>query len=287
MTIGEMHIDFKLELDKTSNLDNPAFEPEEIDAWLNKSIRKFSKTRYSGINIKRESFEQTQKRIDDLRTLVVETDLPCIPGGSKKNCYIADLDDLEDPYWFALSEEVIIAYLSLKDTAEIVAPTALVVGSTYLVVNDDVVFGEEEDEVTLTPGTYFIAEDTEHTGDGSVIKVTDSLQGVVQCTADSYRAHIDNPYSSHILHYEEASPLRLFIGNIVELITDGSYGVLKYYLRYLRAPAVVDSLSVEQVHCDLPEHTHDEIVKLAVSMALENIEQPRYQSHMNEVATME
>jgi hypothetical protein len=298
MTIGEMHIDFKLELDKTTNLENPAFEPEEIDLWLNKAIRKFVKTRYSGINVKRESFEQTQKRIDDLRSLVVEDTIPCVSGGTKKNCYIADLagDDgvpvgnpavptpyLSAAYWFALSEEVKIAYLSLIDTAEIVAKNALVVGNVYFVVNDDVA----SDGESYSPGEYFIATSATYSGDGDVIKVTDSIEGVVQCTADTYRAHLDNPYSSHILHYEEASPLRLFIGNIVELITDGSYGVLEYYLRYLRAPETVDSTSGATVDCDLPEHTHDEIVKLAVNMALENIEQPRYQSHMNEVATME
>ena len=78
MTIDQMHIDFKLEYDKTSNLENPAFEPEEIDLWINKAIRKFVKTRYSGINVKRESFEQTQKRIDDLRSLIKQETLDCV-----------------------------------------------------------------------------------------------------------------------------------------------------------------------------------------------------------------
>ena len=35
MTISEMHLAFKLELDKTSALELPSFEPEEIDFWLN------------------------------------------------------------------------------------------------------------------------------------------------------------------------------------------------------------------------------------------------------------
>ena len=34
------------------------------------AIDKFYKTRYSGINFKAQGFEQTQKRIDDLRTLI-------------------------------------------------------------------------------------------------------------------------------------------------------------------------------------------------------------------------
>jgi hypothetical protein len=37
---------------------------------LNEAIDLFWKTRYSGLNTKQEGFEQSQKRIDDLRTLV-------------------------------------------------------------------------------------------------------------------------------------------------------------------------------------------------------------------------
>ena len=35
MDIEAMHIGFKVELDKTSSLELPAFEAEEIDYWLN------------------------------------------------------------------------------------------------------------------------------------------------------------------------------------------------------------------------------------------------------------
>ena len=71
MDIEAMHTAVKLELDKTSALELPAFEPEEIDLWLNTAIRKFVKTRYGGNNARNQSFEETQKRIDDLRTLLI------------------------------------------------------------------------------------------------------------------------------------------------------------------------------------------------------------------------
>lgn len=284
MTIDQMHIDFKLEYDKTSNLENPAFEPEEIDLWLNKAIRKFVKTRYSGINVKRESFEQTQKRIDDLRSLIKQETLDCVADTYKDNCFIADLNDLTYDYWFVIGEEVLIAFLSLLDTADVVLTGSLVSGNVYLVVGTSSV---THATVEYDPGDYFIASTTTYTGSGSVIELSTKLQGVLSITSDTYRSHIDNPYSEHILHYEEAKPLRLFVEDTVELITDGSYGVMKYYIRYLTAPDEVSSESGSQIDCNLPEHTHDEIVKIAVSMALENVEQPRYQSHMNEIITME
>lgn len=231
MTISEMHNLFKLELDKTSSLEIPAYEPEEIDLWLNHAINKFIKTRYSGINFKKTSFEETQKRIDDLRTLVDEETLSVNTGVDKPDSYVAILPD---DYLFALGEEVTITYSDLR-----------------------------------TP-----------TLDNS------KRVGVKEATVNNYRSLIDNPYSEHRLHYENAQPLRLFIGNTIEFITDGNYSVTIAYLRFLRKPATVDS-GTPSVDCDLPDHTHEEIVKLAVSMALENIEQPRYQTHMNEVNTME
>ena len=50
-------------------------KPKSSDTewWLNRGVEKFYKTRYSGINFKLKGFEQDQKRIDDLRTLITMT----------------------------------------------------------------------------------------------------------------------------------------------------------------------------------------------------------------------
>lgn len=62
---------FEIELNKLQDgLTKPSSAITEY--FLNVALDKFWKTRYSGINFKQESFEQTQKRIDDLRTLVTE-----------------------------------------------------------------------------------------------------------------------------------------------------------------------------------------------------------------------
>lgn len=71
MTISEFHLAVKIKLDKTSSLELPSFEPEEIDFWLNDTIELFIKQRIDGFNTSRTGFEETQKRIDDLRSLVV------------------------------------------------------------------------------------------------------------------------------------------------------------------------------------------------------------------------
>ncbi|GAH17195.1 unnamed protein product, partial [marine sediment metagenome] len=80
MTLAEMHIQFKLGLDKTDSLNYPNFEPEEIDLWLDNAQGRFVKTRYVHNN-KSETFEETQKRTDDLRTIVTEVTL--IPSATQ------------------------------------------------------------------------------------------------------------------------------------------------------------------------------------------------------------
>ena len=61
---------FEIELNV---LDDGFNKPKSMDTewWLNKGLEKFWKTRYSGMNFKSTGFEQDQKRIDDLRTLVI------------------------------------------------------------------------------------------------------------------------------------------------------------------------------------------------------------------------
>lgn len=226
MTISDMHVAVKLDLDKTSALDIPAFEPEEIDFWLNRAIRDFIKTRATGTNAKGESFEQTQKRIDDLRTVVDNAFvLLNAYGVSKNNGYRGAITGVTD-YWFSVSEEA---------------------------------------DITV---------------DSTTTRV-----GVTECTQDEYRQMIDDPFSEHILHYGSAKPLRLFYGDYVELVSDGNYTVDKFYLTYIKQPTEV-SLS-GSVDCDLPDHTHDEIVRIAVSMMLENVEQPRLRTQSAFVAGME
>ena len=69
MTYIELQESFELEINK---LDDDLTKPKTSDTewWLNRGLEKFYKTRYSGMNFKLRSFEQDQKRIDDLRTLV-------------------------------------------------------------------------------------------------------------------------------------------------------------------------------------------------------------------------
>ena len=51
-------------------------------------------------------------------------------------------------------------------------------------------------------------------------------------------------------------------------------------LTYLKKPAVVNVNSQPNINCDLPDHTHDEIVQMAIAKLLEKSENPRYQTKL-------
>jgi len=215
MTIAQMHTAVKLGVDKSSALQLPAFEDEEIDHFLNKEIEKFVDGGYT-------TFEETQDITESLKTLV---------------------------------ENTIIAIT----TVSVIRP-----------------YHYNASLSSLTTYRYMLSEeaDIRYTDPISSVLIT-KRQGITECTHESYRQFIDNPYSEHVLHYGEAKPLRLFEKTSVLLVSDGNYSVVNYVITYIKNPATV-SLS-GNVSCDLPEKTHRRIVDLTVSTLLENIESNRAQ----------
>jgi hypothetical protein len=231
MTIENMHIAVKMGLDKTEGLSYPAFETEELDFWLNEAIDRYVKTRYTGLNVKGESFEQSQKRIDDLRTLVTETRLvPTTPGGTsdKPNLHLIPVANFPANYMLFLNDEVSITFLN------------------------------------------------EVTGVSTTLRTS-----TTPCTSDTYSQMVNDPYSEHRLHLGTAKPLRMFTAKGVELIPESTYTIPYYYMKYLRTPATV--VYATGTDCDLPEHTHREIVLLTVRILIENIESQRYNTHTVEI----
>lgn len=102
----ELQEALELELNE---LDSSLTKPKtsDMEYWLNSAVDKFIKTRVFGNNPKTESFEQTQKRIDDLRTLVIKDNLEPISNGYNMYNVI-----LPRNYLFTVGEA---AYISSSD----------------------------------------------------------------------------------------------------------------------------------------------------------------------------
>ena len=232
MTIDLVHRAVKLKIDKSDSLNYTSYLPEEIDFWLNQALTEWVKTRMTGNNAKRESLEQTQKRIDDLRTLLKESSILTTSGSNKPNSFIATLPS---DYLYAIGEEVNIDYLKTGySVIRMPGNTSLTSGKTYLVGSSSVIVNNPAADA-LPSGSIFIATNGYLSG-GNVTLLYTTRTGITETTSDRYSSDIDNPFANHVLQYGKAKPLRLFFGSTVELISDGNYYISQYFLRYIKKP---------------------------------------------------
>lgn len=237
---------FQIEFERRLQLMDPnlvikdKLSSDTIISFINEAIDKFYKTRYSGINFKAQGFEQTQKRIDDLRTLI------------KNKKYTEGSINKSDrnSYSVELPEDYV---LLLGDTAGI-QPSNL-----------------NECWETNERGEY-------------IIKYTDTLESTIE-TLDR---QLGNSLSEHKLKYCQARPLKLIQDNNVILYTDGNYKISEYQITYLAKPSKINSSNITNTeYTDLPEHTHMEIVKMAIQIYLATKPMQHYNAYSNEIASME
>ena len=92
---------------------------------------------------------------------------------------------------------------------------------------------------------------------------------------------LDDPFNTT----KHTSPLTTFREDAIDIYTSDIFIIDKVKITYLRKPAKV-SLPL-QIDCDLPQHTHQEIVTMVVSSILEGIADPRFQNHQIEVGKSE
>ncbi len=242
MTQREFQIEFerRLQLMDPNLVIKEKLTSDTIISFINEAIDKFYKTRYSGINFKAQGFEQTQKRIDDLRTLI------------KNKKYTEGSINKSDrnSYSVELPEDYV---LLLGDTAGI-QPSNL-----------------NECWETNERGEY-------------IIKYTDTLESTIE-TLDR---QLGNSLSEYKLKYCQARPLKLIQDNNVILYTDGNYKISEYQITYLAKPSKIDSSNITNLeYTDLPEHTHMEIVKMAIQIYLATKPMQHYNAYSNEIASME
>ena len=127
MTVNEMHIAVNLGVQKIASFQVDNLLPQEIDHELNLAMLRFIKNRYGNMsNRMGKGFEQSQKRIDDLRTLVVEnsdytssTNVPVFTSNSS-DIYV-DRFTLPMDYMFLVSVRAHTNYICNTDVLPYVA----------------------------------------------------------------------------------------------------------------------------------------------------------------------
>jgi|TARA_R110000787_G_scaffold32224_1_gene85148 hypothetical protein len=106
MTRAQMHKEFKFLMDKVDSASNPLFLEIEIDRLLNISQDKFITKRAFGNNVRRTSFEEDQKRRDDLRTLIAQENISTSTATNAKPN--AQHFELPADYRHSINEEAFI-----------------------------------------------------------------------------------------------------------------------------------------------------------------------------------
>lgn len=115
MTSTEMHTAFKFGMDKLATLNYPNFLPEEIDLLLNQAQDRYVKQRYGLTNIKRQSFEETQKRTEDLKLLVRTVAITPAAYATDNIDVNARFFILPVDHWFIVQERAQITYADCND----------------------------------------------------------------------------------------------------------------------------------------------------------------------------
>lgn len=226
MTIQEFHIGFDLEIDKTLDFELPYMSPEQKDYWLNKAQNRFISQRTFGTNPLGKAFEENEKRIDDLRTIVTRP-TPISAVLSTTNVYTVSLPN---DYQYLLRHQC-----------------------------------------TITSTKYG----------------TKTLKGI-QTKQDEIDMYIEDPFWGP----SPLEPLYYLLGNNLVYETVGLFTVSNATITYIRIPVRIQYGTqyinpTTDINCELPVHTHQEILDIAISMVLENIESQRYQTNLNELTKTE
>lgn len=120
-----MHLQFKFEMDKLDSLNYPNFLETEIDLLLNQAQDRIVKQRYGKNNPKRESYEETQKRIEDLKNITLDAKIiPGIVSPSDGIDLFSRFCILPTDHWFIVQERADISYqnchgAAIVDTVEV------------------------------------------------------------------------------------------------------------------------------------------------------------------------
>lgn len=228
MTIREAHYDFDLKMDRINSHSQTNFNKAEKDWLINEAGLVFLKQRSGTNNSKRKGFENTQKRIDDLSTLVIKfPEQPFIvPTKVDTNIYEVDLSTLEYKYY---------------------ALTRLYCQATI------------EGCVKTVPLRFIQSDD-----------FNDILK-------DPFNSPSEEFFPYNLGKSSTSNSQSIYIYPLDAAIT-------KVFVEYLKYPnkvssgdyQYIDGVTYPEQTLEFPEHTHTEIIDLAVMIASTNIESPEY-----------
>ena len=233
MDSASMHIDFRVKFGEINSNKNKRFTPQEIDWILNDQMDTFVETRSNRVNnTKGEGFEDSQKRLDDIRTVLKEATTDA-DKASEFGLIPLSLGTFSRGKQITLPAEGEFLYKKLvADSCD-----------------------------TYTPCTNYYETDNR----------LFSSEHIRKALKDEF--HTTHPQS----------PISEVVGNILR-VYENNFTIKHIYIMYVY---VYPRIVYNSVDCVLPEHTHREIVDMAVSKVNAVINTGNYEKYLNSISKNE
>lgn len=126
MIVQEAELQFKLGVDKVDSFNSANFTTEEIDLYISDAQEQFVEQRAYGNNFKRESLEETQKRVKDLQSIITNANITVFINNTnnKPNGFFVELPV---DYRHAINETCTLSYTDCNNSTQstIIPITAL------------------------------------------------------------------------------------------------------------------------------------------------------------------
>ena len=285
-------------LDKINSFQADTLLPNEVYRALNMAQEAFIKQRYGRANKYGRGFEEIQKRIDDLAPLLVDANININYSQQVGENHFRDVvcllpNDIQDapnnslPYMFLVNVRASLKYVGCKvklnveeedywqwgpneDTDDTDNSTILqaLLESNEVGVGSIVPRVEVEEPLSTLKTAHttlckFVQND-------DIFTVLKDPFNTTKLTSPIYSmSGFSGTYTD-----EQGEEITLSVPQI-EIYTDSTFFVDTVHIRYIRTPNDI----AEDQDCQLANHTHQEIVNMAVDLLLESISDPRYKSH--------
>ena len=246
MTANQMADDLEIRLDRALSFGSPGYEDFELSRVLTQAEFMYVKKYISGLtNPKNYGFEETEARGQGFSALITDSGLLSVSADQTNTLVNGLFFDLPRDFMFTIME----------------------------IVGTDAVDCRAKDGSTLFADVRIVSHD----------ELTRFKRNVYKKPyASGYDATVFRMYFSPLIN--TLDPTVESTAKRHELITDGSFNIADYRMRYLKNPPdiVVDRSNIEnQRNCILDEFTHDVIVDLARDLMLEIVKEQKLDAEID------
>lgn len=254
MTASEMHYEVVVGYEKINSNSAPGISDSEMSIMLSKAQLHFVQSRINPIlNTKREGLEETEVRMQGLSALISTANINTLFNGA---------DNLPNGSFVTLPSDFMYSILETCDISAINCFTKNPATDVpvYVISHNDYI------KLNANPykKPYFNGYE------GLVWRLVYSRQNTGY--ADQSMISFDANTGYYVLQGQT--------GKRHELITDSSFSITNYFLRYLKLPRGIvtlyngDGSTTRQVNCELDESTQWAIIDITIDMLKDSVQQP-------------